>query len=275
MPVRKMKPTTPGQRKMVRVSNPGLHKGGPHRPLTEPKKRISGRNNKGRITVRHRGGGHKRLYRVIDFRRADRDGIPAKVERIEYDPNRSAHILLLCYRDGARRYIIAPEGVSVGDEILSGSSAPVKRGNCLPLANIPVGTTVHCVEMRPGKGAQLARSAGSYAQLVAVEPEHALLRMKSGEVRKVPLGCRASVGAVGNSEHFLRKLGKAGAKVHRGWRPTVRGMAMNPVDHPMGGGEGRSKSNKIPKSPWGTPSKGYRTRNNPRTQKMIVRRRKK
>jgi large subunit ribosomal protein L2 len=260
---------------MVRVSEPRLYKGRPHSALLEPKKRINGRNNTGRITVRHRGGGHKRHYRVVDFLRADKDGVFAKVERLEYDPNRSAHILLLCYRDGERRYVVAPEGVSVGDELVSGADAPVRKGNCLPLSNMPVGTTVHCVELRPGKGAQLARSAGSYAQLVAVEPSHALLRMKSGEVRKVPLGCRATVGTVGNSEHFLRKLGKAGAKVHRGWRPTVRGMAMNPVDHPMGGGEGRSKSNKIPRSPWGTPAKGFRTRKNERTSKMIVRRRRK
>ncbi len=275
MAVVKSKPTTPGRRNMVRVTNPGLHKGGPHKPLVESKRRTNGRNVHGRITVRHRGGGHKRHYRVVDFRRADKDGVPARVERIEYDPNRSAHLALVCHRDGERRYIIAPKGLEAGDTVESGPAVPIQRGNCLPLSNIPVGTTVHCVELRPGKGAQLARSAGAYASLAAIEPSHALLRMKSGEVRKVPVSCRACIGAVGNSEHFLRKLGKAGANAHRGRRPTVRGMTMNPVDHPMGGGEGRSKSNKIPRSPWGTPAKGYRTRNNKRTQGMIVRRRKK
>lgn len=275
MAVVKSKPTTPGRRNMVRVTNPGLHKGGPHKPLVESKRRTSGRNVHGRITVRHRGGGHKRHYRVVDFRRADKDGVPARVERIEYDPNRSAHLALVCHRDGERRYIIAPKGLEAGDTVESGPAVPIQRGNCLPLSNIPVGTTVHCVELRPGKGAQLARSAGAYASLAAIEPSHALLRMKSGEVRKVPVSCRACIGSVGNSEHFLRKLGKAGANAHRGRRPTVRGMTMNPVDHPMGGGEGRSKSNKIPRSPWGTPAKGYRTRNNKRTQGMIVRRRKK
>ncbi|MGI9298765.1 MAG: 50S ribosomal protein L2 [Gammaproteobacteria bacterium] len=268
----KSKPRTPGQRGMVRVKTPGLHKGAPHAPLVCKKPAAAGRNNSGRITAWHRGGGHRQRYRILDFRR-DKDGIPAKVERLEYDPNRSAHLALLLYADGERRYIIAPQGVAVGDRIESGADAPVRPGNAKPLAAIPVGVTVHCVELNPGRGAQLARSAGISAQFVALDGDYAMLRLKSGETRRVRSSCRAVIGAVGNEEHFLRKLGKAGASRWRGRRPHVRGMVMNPVDHPMGGGEGRSKSNKIPVSPWGQPAKGYRTRRNKRTDKWIVARR--
>ena len=259
---------------MVKVVHPDLHKGEPHAPLLEKKAAINGRNNVGRITVRHRGGGHKRHYRVIDFRR-DKDGIPGKVERLEYDPNRSANIALVLYADGERRYIIAPKGVSAGAELMSGTDAPIKVGCCLPIRNIPVGTTIHCIEMKPGKGAQVARSAGAAVQLVAREGNYAQLRLRSGEVRKVHVDCRATIGEVGNSEHSLRKLGKAGAKRWRGIRPTVRGVAMNPVDHPHGGGEGRTSGGRHPVSPWGTPTKGYKTRANKRTDSQIVRRRKK
>jgi large subunit ribosomal protein L2 len=242
--------------------------------LLEKKSRSGGRNNKGRITTRHRGGGHKQHYRVIDFKRNDKDGIPARVERLEYDPNRSAHIALLLFADGERRYIIAPKGVVAGTEIISGNEAPIKAGNCLTLRNIPVGTTVHCVEIKPGKGAQMMRSAGASAQLVAREGEYTTLRLRSGEMRKIHVDCRAVIGEVGNSEHSLRKLGKAGAARWRGVRPTVRGVAMNPVDHPHGGGEGRTSGGRHPVSPWGTPTKGYKTRSNKRTDGMIVRRRK-
>jgi large subunit ribosomal protein L2 len=267
------KPTSPGRRAMVRVATAGLHKGAPYAPLTEAQAKTGGRNHNGRITVRHRGGGHKQHYRMIDFKR-DKEGIACRVERLEYDPNRTAHIALLCYVDGERRYIIAPKGIEVGVQLMSGTEAPIKDGNSLPLRNMPIGTTVHCIEMKPGKGAQLARSAGASAQLVARESGHATLRLRSGEMRKVPVECRATVGEVGNPEHNLRKLGKAGAKRWRGIRPTVRGVVMNPVDHPHGGGEGRTSGGRHPVSPWGTPTKGYKTRNNKRTQKMIVRRRK-
>jgi len=274
MAVVKVKPTSPGRRGLVKVVNPELHKGEPYAPLLEKKSRVDGRNNAGRITVRHRGGGHKQHYRKIDFKRS-KDGIPAKVERLEYDPNRSAHIALLCYADGERRYIIAPKGVSAGTELMSGAGAPIKNGNCLPIRNIPVGSTIHCIEMRPGKGAQIARSAGAAVQLVAREGNYAQLRLRSGEVRKVHVDCRATVGEVSNSEHSLRKLGKAGAKRWRGVRPTVRGVAMNPVDHPHGGGEGRTSGGRHPVSPWGVPTKGHKTRSNKRTDDMIVRRRSK
>ena len=268
----KSKPKTPGQRGMVRVKTPGLHKGAPHAPLLEKKNRTAGRNNHGRITSWHRGGGHRRRYRVVDFMR-QKDGVPARVERLEYDPNRSAHLVLLLYADGERRYILAPQGVKVGDLIESGADAPMRAGNAKSLSAIPVGVTVHCIELHPGRGAQLARSAGMSAQFVALDGDYAMLRLKSGETRRVRANCRAVIGAVGNEEHFLRKLGKAGAVRWRGRRPHVRGMVMNPVDHPMGGGEGRSKSNKIPVSPWGQPAKGYRTRKNKRTDKWIVSRR--
>lgn len=269
----KAKPTSPGRRFVVQVKNPDLWKGEPYAPLLEPLTKTGGRNNQGRITTRHIGGGHKRRYRIIDFKR-DKDGIPARVERIEYDPNRSANIALVLYADGERRYIIAPRGIQAGDEIISGPDAPIKVGNALPLRNIPVGTQVHCVEMKPGKGAQLARSAGASAQLVAREGRYAILRLRSGEMRRVLSDCRATIGEVGNQEHSLRSYGKAGAKRWLGIRPTVRGAAMNPVDHPHGGGEGRTKGGRHPVTPWGIPTKGHKTRKNKRTASMIVRRRK-
>ncbi len=265
----KAKPTSPGRRFVVQVRNPDLHKGEPYGPLLDKSSKSGGRNNAGRITTRHRGGGHKRRYRIIDFRR-DKDSIPAKVERIEYDPNRSANIALVLYADGERRYIIAPRGVEVGTEIVSGPDAPIKPGNALPLRNIPVGSQVHCVELKPGKGAQIARSAGASVQLVAREGAYATLRLRSGEVRKVLAECRATIGEVGNSEHALRALGKAGASRWRGIRPTVRGAAMNPVDHPHGGGEGRTSGGRHPVSPWGVPTKGHKTRKNKRTTQFIV-----
>ena len=274
MAVVKQKPTTPGQRGMVKVITPGLHKGKPHRPLVESQTRTSGRNNDGRITVRHRGGGHKHSYRIIDFRRS-KDGVVGRIERLEYDPNRSAHIALVLYADGERRYIVAPRGISEGDQIESGESAAIRVGNALPLKNIPVGTVIHCVEMKLGKGAQLARSAGASVQYVGREGSYALLRLRSGEVRRIHLECRAVIGEVGNEENSLRKLGKAGAKRWRGIRPTVRGVAMNPVDHPHGGGEGRTSGGRDPVTPWGVPTKGFRTRKNKRTDSMIMRRRKK
>lgn len=270
----KLKPTSAGRRSMVKVSNPDLYKGQPYEPLLEQQSRSAGRNSQGRITVRHRGGGNKQRYRLIDFKR-DKDGIPALVERLEYDPNRSAHIVLLRYADGERRYIIAPRNVSVGARLMSGRDAEIAPGNALPLRNIPVGSTVHCIEIKPGKGAQIARSAGASVQLVARESGYATLRLKSGEMRRVPVECRATIGEVGNSEHSLKQLGKAGAKRWRGVRPTVRGVAMNPVDHPHGGGEGRTSGGRHPTSPWGKPTKGYKTRSNKRTDSMILRRRRK
>ena len=268
----KVKPTSAGRRAVVKVVNPNLHKGKPVAALVEKKNRTAGRNNNGHITTRHMGGGHKKQYRVVDFRR-NKDGIPAKVERLEYDPNRSAHLALLCYADGERRYIIAPRGIGAGAELLSGAEAPIKSGNCLPLRNIPVGTTIHCIEMQPGKGAQMARSAGASVQLLAREGSYAQLRLRSGEIRKVHVDCRATIGEVGNEEHSLRSIGKAGANRWRGIRPTVRGVVMNPIDHPHGGGEGKTAAGRDPVSPWGTPAKGYRTRSNKRTDGMIVRRR--
>lgn len=272
MAIVKSKPTSPGKRFVVKVVNQDLHKGAPHAPLLEKKSKSGGRNNKGRITTRHIGGGHKQHYRVIDFKR-DKVGVPGEVERLEYDPNRTAHIALIKYADGERRYIIAPKGLKAGDTILAGSDAPISTGNCLRMRDIPLGTLVHCIEMRPGKGAQIARSAGASAQLLAREGQHVTLRLRSGEMRKVPAECTAVVGEVGNSEHNLRSLGKAGAKRWRGVRPTVRGVAMNPVDHPHGGGEGRTSGGRHPVSPWGTPTKGFKTRSNKRTDKLIVRRR--
>jgi len=269
----KAKPTSAGRRFVVRVAGDGLHKGRPEDSLVAPRHRSGGRNNAGRITTRHRGGGHKRVYRIIDWKRADKDGIAARVERLEYDPNRSANIALLLYADGERRYILAPRGLSVGGAVVSGSEAPIRPGNNLPLRNIPLGSSVHCVEMRPGKGGQMVRSAGGSAQLVAREGDYATLRLRSGEMRRVPVACRASVGEVGNSEHSLKSFGKAGAKRWRGVRPTVRGVAMNPVDHPHGGGEGRTSGGRHPVSPWGKPTKGAKTRRNKRTDSMIVRRR--
>jgi large subunit ribosomal protein L2 len=272
MAIVKSKPTSPGRRFVVKVVETELHKGAPYAPLLEKKSKSGGRNNHGRITTRHRGGGHRQRYRVIDFKR-NKDGVPARVERIEYDPNRSAHIALVLYADGERRYILAPRGVYAGAEIYNGSEAPIKPGNALPLRNIPLGTVLHNVEMKPGKGGQIARSAGCSVQLVAREGAHATLRLRSGEMRKVPVDCRATIGEVGNTEHNLRSLGKAGATRWRGVRPTVRGVAMNPVDHPHGGGEGRTSGGRHPVSPWGMSTKGYRTRKNKRTDNMIVRRR--
>ena len=273
MAIVKCKPTSAGRRFVVKVVNQELHKGAPYAPLLEKKSKTGGRNNNGRITTRHIGGGHKQHYRLVDFRR-NKDGIPAIVERIEYDPNRTAHIALLKYADGERRYIIAPKGVSAGDQLVSGINAPIKAGNSLPLRNIPLGSTVHGVELKPGKGAQIARSAGASAQLVAREGSYVTLRLRSGEMRKVLAECRATLGEVSNSEHSLRSLGKAGAKRWKGIRPTVRGVAMNPVDHPHGGGEGRTSGGRHPVSPWGFPTKGAKTRSNKRTDNMIVRRRK-
>ena len=269
----KTKPTSPARRFMIRVKTPELYKGRPYAPLVEKLAKTGGRNNCGRITVRHQGGGHKHHYRVVDFKR-DKDNIPGRVERLEYDPNRSAHIALILYPDGERRYILAPKGLSTGDTVLSGQHAPIKGGNCMPLRNIPIGSLVHCVELKPGKGGQLARSAGCSIQLIAREGQYATLRLRSGELRKVLLECRATVGEVGNAEHNLVSLGKAGASRWRGIRPTVRGVAMNPVDHPHGGGEGRTSGGRHPVTPWGLPTKGGKTRRNKRTNNMIVRRRK-
>lgn len=279
MAIVKAKPTSPGRRFVAAPSKKGLHKGRPLSALTVAKrglkkgKRGDGRNNQGRITTRHRGGGHKQLYRIIDFKR-NKDGIAGHIERLEYDPNRSASIALVLYGDGERRYIIAPAGLKQGDKVQSGTGASIAVGNCLPLTNIPVGSTVHCVEMRPSKGAQLARSAGTSVQYVAKEGEFAFLRLRSGELRRVPVQCRATIGEVSNSEHNLRSYGKAGAKRWRGIRPTVRGVVMNPVDHPHGGGEGRTSGGRHPVSPTGKPTKGAITRKNKRTNKDIIRKRK-
>ena len=274
MAVVKLKPTSPGRRGVVKVVHKHLHKGAPHAALLEPQIQNAGRNNNGHITIRHKGGGHKHHYRVVDFIR-NKDGIPAKVERIEYDPNRTAHIALVCYADGERRYIIAPRGLEAGATVISGSEAPIKAGNALPIRNIPVGSTIHNIELKPGKGGQIARSAGTSAVLMAREGTYAQVRLRSGEVRKVHIECRATLGEVSNEEHSLRQYGKAGAIRWKGIRPTVRGVAMNLVDHPHGGGEGRTGEGQVPVSPWNTMTKGYRTRNNKRTQTFIVSRRKK
>ncbi len=274
MAIVKCNPTSKGRRFLVKVVTEGMHKGSPHAGLLERKNSKGGRNNTGRITTRHQGGGHKKHYRVVDFKRS-KDGIPARVERVEYDPNRSARIALLVYADGERRYIIAPRGVEAGSELMSGMDVAIKPGNALRLRNIPVGTTIHCIELKPGKGAQLARSAGASAQLIAKEGEYATVRLRSSEMRKVHVECKATIGEVGNAEHNLRSIGKAGAQRWRGVRPTVRGVAMNPVDHPHGGGEGRTSGGRHPVSPWGLPTKGKKTRRNKRTTNMIVRRRSK
>ena len=274
MAIVKSKPTSPARRGVVKVVHPELYKGRPLASLVEKKSKSAGRNNYGRITTRHLGGGHKHHYRVIDFLR-NKDGIPAKVERIEYDPNRTAFIALLCYADGERRYIIAPKGLSVGDQVINGSEAPIKAGNVLPLRNIPIGTTIHCIEMLPGKGAQMIRTAGASAVLLAREGSYAQVRLRSGEVRRVLIECRAAVGEVSNSDHNLEKLGKAGAKRWRGVRPTVRGVVMTPVDHPHGGGEGRTSGGRHPVTPWGQKTKGLKTRSNKRTTSMIISRRNK
>jgi len=274
MAIVKCKPTSPGRRHVVKVVNSELHKGKPYAPLLEKNSKSGGRNNNGRITVRHIGGGHKQHYRIIDFKR-NKDGIPAVVERLEYDPNRTANIALVLYADGERRYILAPKGVSAGDQVQSGVDAPIKAGNTLPLRNVPLGSVIHAIEMKPGKGAQIARSAGTSAQLVAKDGAYVTLRLRSGEMRKIEADCRATLGEIGNGEHMLRSLGKAGATRWRGVRPTVRGVVMNPVDHPHGGGEGRTSGGRHPVSPWGMPTKGYKTRSNKRTDKFIVRRRSK
>ena len=274
MAIVKSKPTSPGRRFVVNVKTENLHKGEPYKPLVTGLKKSGGRNSYGRITTRHQGGGHKKLYRIIDFKR-DKNDIEGKVERIEYDPNRSSHIALVLYQDGERRYIIAPKKLTIGDSIVSGDKTPLSIGNSMFLLNIPVGTFVHCIEMRPGKGAQLARSAGASAQLLAKEGNYATLRLRSGEVRKILTSCRATIGEVGHIEHNLRKLGKAGARRWRGIRPSVRGVAMNPVDHPHGGGEGKTSGGRDPVSPWGLPTKGFKTRTNRTTDKFIVRRRNK
>ena len=268
----KSKPTSAGRRFRSWVSRDGLSKDTPVKSLLERKKQRAGRNNKGRITSRHRGGGHKKHYRIIDFKR-DKDSVKAKVERLEYDPNRTANIALVLYEDGERRYIVAPENLVVGDLIESVPYSPISVGNCLPLSNMPLGTVVHCIEMFPGKGAQIARSAGSSAQILAIEGRYTTIRLRSGEVRKVLSDCKASVGAVSNSEHALRSVGKAGAKRWLGRRPKVRGVAMNPIDHPHGGGEGKTSGGRHPVSPWGVPTKGFRTRKKKKKNSLIVRRR--
>ena len=273
MAIVKSKPTSPGRRGLISVKS-DLYKGKPHKSLLEPKSKKGGRNNNGRITVRHQGGGHKQHYRVIDFKR-NKFNIPATVERIEYDPNRSAHIALLKYKDGERRYIIAPSRIKVGDEIISADNCEIKPGNSMKLKDIPLGTNVHCVELKPMKGAQIARSAGTSARLVAKEGIYATLRLQSGETRKVLWECRATLGTVSNQENNLKSLGKAGAKRWRGVRPTVRGVAMNPVDHPHGGGEGKTAGGRHPVSPKGQSAKGLKTRDNKRTDKFIVKRRNK
>src|SRR5437660_3850207 len=270
MPLVKVTPTLPGRRALVKVVTPELYKGDAHSALVQPQRRGSGRNNHGRVTMRHQGGGHKHHLRLIDFRR-NKDGIAAKVERVEYDPNRSAHIALRLYADGERRYVLAAKGVQVGAQLMSGAEAPIKAGNTLPLRNIPIGTEVHCVEMQPGKGAQLARSAGAHVQVLAREGSYAQLRLRSGEIRKVHIDCRATIGEVGNSEHNLESIGKAGRKRWRGVRPTARGVATHPIDPPHGGREGRAAAAPRPVSPWGVQSKRCKTRRNKRTQVMIVR----
>jgi len=271
MAIVKCKPTSPGRRHVIKVVNKELYKGKPYSFLLSKKSKTGGRNNNGRITTRHIGGGHKRAYRIIDFKR-NKDNIEASVERFEYDPNRSSNIALILYKDGKRDYILAPKNLKVGDTILSGINIPIKIGNALPIKNIPVGSFIHNVEMKPGKGGQIARSAGSYVQLVACDKDYATLRLRSGEMRKTEANCRATIGEVGNSEHMLKVLGKAGASRWMGIRPTVRGTAMNPVDHPHGGGEGRNFG-KHPVTPWGLQTKGKETRKNKRTEKFILRHR--
>ena len=271
MPIVRAKPTSPGRRFVEKVVHPHLYKGRPFAALLESKSKSGGRNNNGRITTRHIGGGHKQHYRIIDFKRT-KDNIPATVERIEYDPNRTAHIALLKYADGERRYIIAAKKQVVGDTVMSGETSPIRPGNCLPLKNIPLGTVIHNIELKIGKGAQMARSAGASVQLLGRDGVYAILRMRSGETRRVHVNCRAVIGEVSNTENNLNSLGKAGASRWRGVRPSVRGVAMNPVDHPHGGGEGRNKG-RHPTSPWGQKSKGLKTRHNKRTDNMIIRRR--
>ncbi len=272
MPIRRRKPVTPGQRQYSVSTFEEITKDRPEKSLLAPLKKHAGRNNQGRITTRHQGGGHKRRYRIIDFRR-DKDGIPARVVSIEYDPNRSARIALLAYADGEKRYIIAPNELKVGQTVLNGPDAPPDPGNCLPLEKIPVGSYVHCIELKPGKGAQIARSAGTYAQVMAREGDYATLRLPSGEIRLIHVRCRATIGTTSNPDHMNIDLGKAGRSRWLGIRPKTRGVAMNPIDHPMGGGEGRH-SGGHPRSPWGQPAKGYKTRKrNKPSNKYILRRR--
>jgi large subunit ribosomal protein L2 len=269
MPTKSFKPVTPSRRFMTVVTREGISKDGPEKSLVEGKPRSGGRNNKGHITIRFRGGGHKRLYRVLDFRR-DKKGVPARVAAIEYDPNRSARIALLHYKDGEKRYILAPVGLEVGQTVVSGPEADIRPGNALPLENIPAGTTIHNIELRPGKGGQMVRSAGAAAQLVSKEGGMALIKLPSGEVRRVPSNCYATVGQVGNLDHENESLGKAGRKRWLGRRPHNRGVSMNPIDHPHGGGEGRTSGGRHPVTPWGQPTRGYKTRNNKRTDRFIV-----
>jgi len=273
MAMKKYKPTSAGRRFMTSAVRVATSSNKPHKPLLGKGKKSGGRDNRGHIAVRHRGGGHKRRYRIIDFRR-DKTGIPAKVERIEYDPNRSANIALLCYADGERRYIIAPNGLEIGQKVIASPEADIQPGNALPMKVIPLGTTLHNIELKPGKGGQMVRAAGGGAQLIAREGRHALLRLPSGEMRRVLVECYATVGQVGNLDHENETIGKAGRNRWKGWRPTVRGVAMNPVDHPHGGGEGRTSGGRHPVTPWGVPTKGKKTRNNTRTDRYIVRRRK-
>jgi large subunit ribosomal protein L2 len=270
MGIKKLTPTSPARRYQTYLTRDELTTDTPERSLLEPKTRISGRNNNGRVTVRRRGGGHKRHYRIIDFKR-DKAGVPGKVATIEYDPNRSAHIALIHYADGEKRYILAPVGLAVGQSIVAGPQADIIVGNALPLRNVPLGTTLHAIEMRPGSGAQMARSAGAQAQLQAKEGDWALLKLPSGEVRRVLLDCMATIGQVGNVEHQNVSFGKAGRSRWKGLRPKVRGVAMNPVDHPHGGGEGRTSGGRHPVSPWGQPTKGHKTRRNKKTSNMIIR----
>ncbi|HLM58751.1 MAG TPA: 50S ribosomal protein L2 [Pyrinomonadaceae bacterium] len=271
MGIKKLTPTSPARRYQTYLTRDELTPGAePEKSLLEKKTRISGRNNDGHITVRRRGGGHKRHYRIIDFKR-DKAGVPGRVTQIEYDPNRSAHIALVTYLDGEKRYIIAPAGIEVGKTVMSGPEADILPGNALPIRNIPLGTQIHNIELRPGKGGQLVRSAGGFAQLVAKEGDYAQVRMPSGEVRRVPVVCYATVGQVGNVEHENVSYGKAGRSRWKGIRPSVRGVAMNPVDHPHGGGEGKTSGGRHPVTPWGQPTRGYKTRKNKRTTKMIVR----
>ena len=272
MAIKTYKPTSPGKRHHVSTTNPDLSSHGPEKSLVTSLSKSGGRNNYGRITSRHRGGGHKRKYRIIDFKRNKTD-ISAKVVSIEYDPNRSANIALLSYIDGEKKYILAPDGIAVGDQVVAGDNVDIQPGNCLPMANIPLGTVIHNIEMKIGKGGQLVRSAGASAQLMAKEGSYVLVRLPSGEVRKFHHLCRACVGQVGNREHESAKLGKAGRTRWFGKRPSVRGVAMNPVDHPMGGGEGKSSGGRHPCTPWGKPTKGYKTRRNKASDKMIVKRR--
>jgi len=273
MEIVKAKPTSAGRRFVVRIKNTELHKGRPEASLVVKKSKNAGRNNSGKITVRHQGGGHKQHYRLVDFKR-NKDDITGTVERIEYDPNRTANIALIVYPDGEKRYMIAPKGLTAGMQVMSGEHVSIKVGNCMPLRNIPLGSVIHNIELKPGKGAQIARSAGTSAQLVGKDNAYAIVRLKSGEMRKILLNCRGVIGVVSNSEHSLTSLGKAGAKRWRGVRPTVRGVAMNPVDHPHGGGEGRTSGGRHPVTPWGVPTKGYKTRSNKRSDKLIIQKRK-